>query len=120
MAVLVHHLLVVSALVALPIKDVAEGKQWLSQLIHALGMYPLAPATGAYCHDVGNQGLTLLQPITTSHIALHIWDAHNPAQLELDVYSCKAFDLNTVFEHLQPMLPTQIRHKFLDRSIPYA
>ena len=80
-------------------------------------MQVLAPPTGAYCSDVGNRGLTILVPITTSHLALHIWDEPDPARLELDVYSCKAFDPQTIYDHLVSLEPIEIKSKFFDRNL---
>ena len=86
MPVLVHQHLVVSALITRPLTTLVQGQQWILDLVDLLDMQVLAPPTGAYCSDVGNRGLTILVPITTSHLALHIWDEPDPARLELDVY----------------------------------
>lgn len=115
--VLVHKHLLVSASILRPYTTKSEGEQWLYELVRLLDMRTLSHVTGAYCKDPGNRGLTLLVPITTSHIALHIWDEPNPAKLELDVYSCKDFSPQTVFDHLLEMQPIDIRWKFLDRTL---
>jgi len=36
----------------------------------------------------GNQGLTSVTIIETSHIAVHVWDEVSPALMQMDVYSC--------------------------------
>lgn len=114
---LVHQHLLVSATIKKPIQNTALASLWAQDLIRLLDMQMLAPPTSAYCTDKGNRGLTLLVPITTSHIALHIWDETEPAHLELDVYSCKSFHPQTVFDHLSCMNPITIKHKFLNREL---
>ena len=69
-----------------------------------------------YCDSPGNQGMTVFAVIETSHIVAHIWDEDTPAKLQLDVYSCKDFDINTVFEHIKILVPSNVQYKFLDRE----
>ena len=113
---LVHHHLVLSAAVKQPPKTFKAGREWLAALVQQLDMYILAPATGAYCQTKGNRGLTVLIPITTSHITMHTWDEEDPARLELDVYSCKPFDVRTILNHLAPLQASNIKYKFFDRN----
>jgi len=113
---LVHHHLVLSAKVANPPTTFKQGREWLAALVQQLDMQILAPATGAYCSIAGNRGLTVLIPITTSHITMHTWDEQDPARIELDVYSCKPFDVRTILHHLAPLQASNICYKFFDRN----
>jgi S-adenosylmethionine/arginine decarboxylase-like enzyme len=47
---------------------------------------------------------------------LHIWDEHNPALLQLDVYSCSNLHEDIVFKHLEQFKPEKIQYKLLDRN----
>ena len=116
----VHEHLLVRALVELPIRSYPEAREWVGELVHLLGMRPLAPATGAYCAVPGNRGVTVLAPIETSHVALHIWDEERPALVELDVFSCREVDPGVVMVHLSSMRPVRVASRFLDRSRDFA
>ena len=56
--------------------------------------------------------------ITTSHIVLHTWEDTHPGLLQLDVYSCKDFEIEKVVEHLKSLWLDEdtIQYKFLDRE----
>ena len=67
-----------------------------------------------YRSDVaGNEGFTIITAITTSHIVIHTWDT---GLVQLDVYSCKKFEILDIVEPLQTLSITDIKIKFLDRS----
>lgn len=67
-----------------------------------------------YRSDVpGNEGLTAITAITTSHIVVHTWDN---GLIQIDVYSCKSFDLKDVIDILSKFHIVDIRNKLLDRS----
>ena len=67
-----------------------------------------------YRSDVaGNEGFTIITAITTSHIVIHTWDT---GLVQLDVYSCKKFEILDIVEPLKTLFITDIKIKFLDRS----
>jgi S-adenosylmethionine/arginine decarboxylase-like enzyme len=67
-----------------------------------------------YRSDIeGNEGYTAITAITTSHIVIHTWDT---GLVQLDVYSCKKFDILDIVEPLKTLSITDIKIKFLDRS----
>lgn len=115
-AIKTHHHLLIRAHVARPIRNPAHGKRWALGLVKAIGMEPLTSPTAAYCRLVGNRGLTIVLPITTSHVAAHFWDEISPALLQLDVYSCAPLAPSLVIDFLAPLLPVDFKFKFLDRS----
>lgn len=113
---LAHKHLVVRAEVDKPIVNKNKAIKFLRSLIKKIKMKPMYGPTASYCKMVGNRGVTAFAIIETSHIAMHIWDENSPALVQLDVYSCSDFDPKTVFEHIEPMNPTHIDYKFLDRE----
>lgn len=113
---LAHKHLVVRAEVDKPIVNKNKAIKFLRSLIKKIKMKPMYGPTASYCKMVGNRGITAFAIIETSHIAMHIWDESSPALVQLDVYSCSDFDSKTVFEHIEPMNPTHIDYKFLDRE----
>ena len=113
---LVHHLLVVNARIKNPPKDPVFITQWKEQLVKDIGMKILMGPYAVYSDMTGNQGLTVVTIIETSHIALHIWDEDEPAVLRLDVYSCAEFEVQTILDAIEQFEPTYIDYKFLDRT----
>lgn len=89
---------------------------WLMELVEKLKMKRLLGPFSVYCDKEGNEGVTGIVAIETSHIALHIWDKCNPAVLQLDVYTCSELDEKIVFDHLQIMKPSKIEWKYIDRN----
>ncbi|MBF0620418.1 MAG: S-adenosylmethionine decarboxylase [Magnetococcales bacterium] len=115
--VLKHQHLIIQAGCLKPLTSTEAGIQWVSQLTEEIGMTLFMPPQAGYSEMAGNRGLTVLAAITTSHIALHLWDEEKPAQLQLDIYSCKHFELDVVFDYLKKTVqPVDMHHKFLDRS----
>jgi S-adenosylmethionine/arginine decarboxylase-like enzyme len=91
-------------------------EQWLLELIPAIGMKVLAGPYSVYLDQVGNRGLTGVAIIETSHIVAHVWDEDNPGLIQLDVYSCKEFDKETVFKHLDKFEVVSAEWFMLDRT----
>ncbi|MEK9886467.1 MAG: S-adenosylmethionine decarboxylase, partial [Pelagibacteraceae bacterium] len=70
-----------------------------------------------YCDVQGNQGMTSVTIIETSHIALHTWDETSPALLQLDVYSCADFDPKIIFKLVDEKFEaTKTEYKFINRE----
>ena len=113
---LVHHLFVVNARIKNPPKDPVFITKWKKKLVEDIGMKILMGPYAVYSEMTGNQGLTVVTIIETSHIALHIWDEEDPSVLRLDVYSCAEFDIQTVLDAIEQFEPTHIDYKFLDRT----
>ncbi len=111
-----HQHLIVRATVENPPTDQILARLQLTDLVEAIDMRILAGPYSEYSPLKGNQGLTVAVIIETSHIVLHTWDEQSPALVQLDVYSCKALDINRVFEWFTQYKPTQIEYKFLDRE----
>src|SRR5258705_1559403 len=95
-----HRHLLVYARIARPISTIVQAKRWILDLAKKVEMKPLARPVAVYCALKGNRGLTVILPITTSHIVAHFWDEVDPTLLQLDVYSCASFDPNIVLDLL--------------------
>lgn len=86
-----------------------------------IGMTKIAPPyvfryIGSKPEDWGISGLVL---IAESHISIHTFV--DRALVNIDVFSCKAFDAKMVTEKLQQKLQlTRIRSYLLDRGLEYA
>ena len=53
------------------------------------------------CEKEGNEGITAGAIIDTSHIMLHTWNKDNPIVMQLDIYSCKPFNVQKVLNFIQ-------------------
>ena len=90
---------------------------WMKKLIKSINMNLLQGPNIAYVDQLGNRGITCMALIETSHIVLHIWDEQNPGIFQLDVYSCKSFDVNIIVECLKNEFDVaKIEYKYLDRN----
>ena len=88
-------------------------KNFILELIQQIGMDILG-GPHIYRSDVaGNEGFTIITAITTSHVVMHTWDN---GLIQLDVYSCKKFNILDIVEPLKKLSITDIKIKFLDRS----
>ena len=98
-------------------KDLSVVLSWMKKLIRSIDMKLLQGPNISYVDQPGNRGITCMALIETSHIVLHIWDESDPGIFQLDVYSCKSFDINSVIKCLsQGFEVIKIEHKFLDRN----
>lgn len=89
---------------------------WMRELVQILEMEIAKGPVTWYCEDEGNRGVTSVAIITTSHIAMHVWDEVTPAIVQLDVYSCKDFDPEKVFFHLGKFGMESFSYKYIDRN----
>ena len=90
-----------------------DVKNILLDIVSTIDMEILG-GPNVYRSDVsGNEGYTALMAITTSHIVMHSWDT---GLIQLDVYSCKKFNISDVVKVLNKFNILNIKTKFLDRS----
>jgi len=99
-----------------PPRDCRTVHVWLCELCELIGMHLLAGPITARVEDVGNQGVTGVCIISTSHIAVHVWDEPDPAVIQLDVYTCAALDPQCVIDHLDQFAPVHVDTHYLDRD----
>lgn len=112
-----HHHLVVQTWIRRPPSKPEEGVSWLLTLIDHIGMTLLLSPQAIYSTMEGNKELTAVAVITTSHISMHVWDEQSPAEMQLDVYSCKSYRKEVIFNLINDTLdPISIMYKFIDRS----
>ena len=112
------HLLVRAEVNNCPTKDdLGYVLSWMNNLISTIDMKLMQGPNISYVDQIGNRGITCMALIETSHIVLHVWDEQSPGLFQLDVYSCKSFDLNIVLSCLKDSFNiTKLQYKFLDRK----
>jgi S-adenosylmethionine/arginine decarboxylase-like enzyme len=116
MTPLVHKHVIIRAEVLNPPTDENLASISVKTLIENIGMKILMGPYAKYCTMVGNRGLTVATIIETSHVVMHTWDECNPAIVQLDVYTCGAFDPRTVFDWLAQYGVLKIDYKYIDRE----
>lgn len=116
MKILEHKHLIIRAEVKSPPTDEAWLHNWLTELVDKIGMKVCRGPITAYVDMPGNEGLTGVVVIETSHIAIHVWDTIDPALVQLDVYTCSTLDKDIIFKELEQWNPTKVEYKYLDRE----
>lgn len=110
-----QHLLLRAFLTNPPVKEEVLN-QWMTELVDDIGMKVVVPARSKYVEAEGNEGLTGSVNIETSHMAIHIWSAQSPARVEMDVYSCDCFELETILNKLKEFGLEKYHHMMIDRN----
>ena len=114
--ILEHKHLIVRAELNDPPYSTTDIKDWMRRLVDRIDMNILMGPYAVYSDMVGNQGLTAVTIIETSHIAMHVWDEVQPALMQLDVYTCSQLDISDVFEAIEEFEPTKVEYKYIDRD----
>ncbi len=86
---------------------------WLTELVAGVGMKVLIPAQSVLCNTDGNEGVTGIVCLETSHASIHIW---HDGYVQFDLYSCKAFDVDAVLDRFSIFDPTRIDYTLVDRN----
>lgn len=114
--VLEHKHLIVRAELKNPPYLPNEIKEWMRKLVDQIGMNILMGPYAIYSDMEGNQGLTAVTIIETSHIAMHVWDEVEPALMQLDVYTCSTLNIDDVFAAIEEFEPVKVEYKYIDRE----
>ena len=115
-AILEHKHLIIRAELKNPPKCAEAIQDWMKVLVDKIGMKILMGPYAVYSDMVGNQGLTAVTIIETSHIAMHVWDEVDPALMQLDVYTCSTLNIQDVFRALSDFSPVDVQYKYIDRE----
>lgn len=111
-----HKHLIVRAELNNPPKCTSAIDLWMKKLVEQIGMKILMGPYSVYSNMVGNQGLTAVTIIETSHIAMHVWDEVDPALMQLDVYTCSTLNIDDVFKAIEQFNPVNVEYKYIDRE----
>ena len=93
-----HKHLLLNAAIKTPITDTAEAIAFLANLVESIDMKIVQGPFASYVSAEGNRGVTATVMIETSHIACHIWDEKQPAEMKFDLYTCGALDSAKVLQ----------------------
>jgi S-adenosylmethionine/arginine decarboxylase-like enzyme len=90
-------------------------EDWFKRLVEAVDMKVLIDPICVWCNDEGNEGVTGMVGITTSHSSIHFWSGE-PAYYKFDLYSCKDFALESVAEMLKELGTYKFTYTVVDRT----
>jgi S-adenosylmethionine/arginine decarboxylase-like enzyme len=120
---LLKHLhLIVAVEVKYPPKSAEEVEAFQTLLIKRVDMAVAKAATlpknpmAYYCDIDGNEGVTGVGILETSHTAIHVWDSEYPAKLQFDLYSCKDFEVERVMNLLNSFDIIRGTYMLIDRD----
>lgn len=113
---LFHKHLIATVSMTNPPRDADTVSAWLLELVDKIDMVVLFGPFVQRCDTEGNEGVTGVVCVETSHCSIHIWDTVDEPFAKLDIYSCKDFEAATIFEHLASFGPKVIDYMVLDRN----
>ncbi len=95
-----------------------EVGEWFKRLVAAVGMDVLGGPFATYCDIPGNEGVTGIIWLTTSHASIHIWQGPGVAEpyAKADLYSCRPFSTATWVKLVQELAPNRVTGDLFDRS----
>ncbi len=118
---LYHKHLLINAKVKDPMRNEEEAIEFLNTLVDRIDMKIIKGPFAHYVSAPGNEGLTAIVMIETSHIAFHIWDHQEPAMLQFDLYTCGSLDQDEVIDTLAEYFDLiSIEYKRIDREVGFV
>jgi S-adenosylmethionine/arginine decarboxylase-like enzyme len=112
-----HKHLLVNAKVHNPMRSEQEAIDFLNRLVERIDMKIIKGPFAHYVDKPGNEGLTAIVMIETSHIAFHIWDAQDPSLVQFDLYTCGSLDLPSVFDEFTKTFDVvNLEYQMFDRE----
>lgn len=111
-----HKHLVVTAAIAKPPTTVKHIEEWLLKVVDAVDMKVFMEPRATRCDTQGNEGVTGVVGLETSHCSIHVWEGAEVPFLKFDIYSCKRFDPNVVLECMQEFEPYYFQTMLIDRN----
>lgn len=118
---LYHKHLLINAKVRNPMQSEQEAIDFMNELVKRIDMKIIKGPFAHYVDAPGNEGLTSVVMIETSHIAFHIWDHQDPAMLQFDLYTCGSLDQDEVISTLAEYFDLiSMDYKMFDREVGFV
>jgi S-adenosylmethionine/arginine decarboxylase-like enzyme len=112
-----HNQLLVNGYSDNPMKNEEDAIAWMCSLVESIDMKIIQGPYASYVTKDGNKGLTCIVMIETSHIALHIWDEPNPAEIQFDLYTCGDLPIDKILKKLEEEIGlTDYHYMVLERA----
>lgn len=110
------HVLVSAHGLRKPPHTAKELDIWLNRLVIKVGMKVLMGPYSIRCDTMGNEGVTGVVCIETSHASIHVWSECPSPFLRMDLYSCKDFESIDVIDMIREFKPFETSWIILDRN----
>lgn len=111
-----HKHVIVTAFLKNPPRTAELVETWLTKLVDLVDMKILFGPHVTRCDTEGNEGVTGIVCIETSHASAHIWDTLDEPFMKFDLYSCKDFSIPVILNHIQQFQPTSLSYMLIDRN----
>jgi S-adenosylmethionine/arginine decarboxylase-like enzyme len=111
-----HKHFIATAYLDNPPRSEDDMNTWLLELVEKIDMEIFFGPVSKYCDTEGNEGVTGIIGLTTSHASAHCWTHVEKPVVKFDVYSCKDYDIQVVIDHLQCWSPTSVNYIVIDRN----
>lgn len=111
-----HRHMVGKVIVSNPPRTAEEGTAWLRELVDKIDMKVLIEPKSVVCNTFGNEGVTGIVCLETSHASFHSWSEVDEPFINFDVYSCAHFDAETIIEHFERFSPIAFNYVIIDRN----
>ena len=112
-----HRHLIVNAAIRKPIIYPEKLKIWLAELVKLVDMNVFFGPEAKMCDFPGNEGVTGLVCLETSHASLHEWSKVDQPYFTFDLYSCKNFDVKLpINKIINDFDPIKIEWVLIDRN----
>lgn len=114
---IIHRHILVRANVARPPRDAATVADWLRRLVAAVDMKVFFGPEAIRCDTLGNEGVTGVIGLETSHASIHCWDTSvEQPYLTMDLYSCANYEVQTVLDFIREFEPVRGHWALYDRD----
>jgi S-adenosylmethionine/arginine decarboxylase-like enzyme len=115
-----HNQLLINGYTNNAITSEAEAVEWMQSLVDSINMKTIQGPYASYVTKDGNRGLTCVVMIETSHIALHVWDEPDPAEIQFDLYTCGELPVQDVINNLESSLGLfNYKYLVLEREVGF-
>lgn len=111
-----HKHILLYASVKSPPKDPDKVKDWFLRLIKAIDMNVVISPQVVNLQTPGNEGITGVVTIETSHSSIHVWETAKVPFIQFDLYSCKSFNVETVLQMFMEFEPYFFEYMLVDRN----
>ena len=111
-----HQHLLVKAYVNNPPVCTDELNMWLTELVELVDMEVFMDPRSTLCDTPGNEGITGVVGLETSHSSAHFWTRVEKPYVQFDLYSCKEFSVEAVLDKLNDFGVESANYLTVDRN----
>lgn len=111
-----HKHIIVTAKLRNPPRTAEQVDDWMRRVVEAVNMKILFGPHVTRCDTPGNEGVTGIVCIETSHASIHVWDTLDVPFMKFDLYSCMRFDPTIITDMIKEFDPYYIESMMVDRN----